>query len=372
VYGIVALLAVTTVAQFWLHFATAGVTYDALSYYTVGRLLLTGQGAFLYDLPHQHALSLALSGGQGSEGNWPFVYPPWVALVSALVATLPYTLAYSLFVALQALALGGAAFQLARLLPLGDWKFPLLALATSASVVVVLVQPQWSAWPLWGLSGAFVALYTGHPRRVGPWLLLGLVKPSLLVPVLLWLVVTRQWRALVVLTSGGAVLSLVSAVVLGPWWEPWLQAVALQDGSVAYPYAMPTLRGALTLVSLNPGVLGIELLGSGVAVLALWYASPVARPLGALLAGWLLIPHAYLYDLVLLIPPALVAWRFMPSARPLLRFAPALTWLGVVLPHAIFGWGLILLFILSVVVLSFKHVPRPVAPAELYPLLRSS
>ncbi len=357
VYGGLWLLTVAAVAQFWRNSGHGG-SYDALSYYVAGRLAAGGQAGVLYDLARQHALALALAGESLASSNWPFVYPPWVALVCIPLARLPYPVAYAGFVALQVVPLLGAAERLARLLPAGDRR-PLLGLAAGTPLVVLLGQPQWSAWALWGLSGALVAQRDGRGAgRVGAWLLLGLVKPSLLLPPLLWLLVTRQWRALGLPAAGGGGLSLASALVLGPWWTPWLQALAGQDQQAADLRAMPTLRGLLALGGWEPGLLVLALLGGGLTVAALYGASPAARPLVALTAGWLLLPHAYSHDMILLAAPGALVWTQWPRARPLLVPAPALTWLAPFVPNALFSLPLI-----AAVGLAWAARGRRAAPA---------
>ena len=157
--------------------------------------------------------------------NLPFLYPPWAAALFGLtIGQVPYRVAWPLWYALAALALG----LLARLWPrvlrpetivaVPWWQWLLAALALKGTVPALLTgQPAFAALAL-GVGSLAVAGIENKREKLArwrPWLtgaLLGLAafKVTLVLPFAVWCLWRRQWLALAVAAGLVAALSSVA------------------------------------------------------------------------------------------------------------------------------------------------------------------
>src|SRR3982751_1006953 len=71
-----------------------GIPTDFINVWSAGKLVLDGHPAFAYDWNIQKQLQVAVL-GQGYEGNFAWHYPPPFLFVAALLAYVPYGLAYA-------------------------------------------------------------------------------------------------------------------------------------------------------------------------------------------------------------------------------------------------------------------------------------
>ena len=157
--------------------------------------------------------------------NLPFLYPPWAAALFGLtIGQVPYRVAWPLWYALAALALGLLARLWPRLLrpetivALPWWQWLLAALALKGTVPALLTgQPAFAALAL-GVGSLAVAGIENKREKLAcwrPWLagaLLGLAafKVTLVLPFAVWFLWRRQWLALAVAAGLVAALSAVA------------------------------------------------------------------------------------------------------------------------------------------------------------------
>jgi Glycosyltransferase family 87 len=281
-----------------------------------------------------------------------FANPPFVARLLEPLAGRSTSAAYGLVLVANLLlllaslrlvygALDGLEPAARRLLLLGILSF--------VPVSVALMQGQLSPLLLLGVTGGWVALRRGRGLRGGLALSLLLVKPQLLAIPALFLVAHRRGWALLGLTGGSLLwfgLGVSGAGLDGH--RAWARlGSALVEGGHAYgidPKRMYTLRSALHVLAGSDAfdaVRGPWLAGSLAVVAALLWtwrrpASERAFDLrygATLVASVLLSLHAYVHDLVILIPAAaaLAAAALEDDEGPWKRFALSAVgalWLG--------------------------------------------
>ena len=293
--------------------------------------------------------------------NLPFLYPPWAAALFGLtIGQVPYRVAWPLWYALAALALG----LLARLWPrvlrpetivaLPWWQWLLAALALKGTVPALLTgQPAFDALAL-GVGSLAVAGIENKRENLAcwrPWLagaLLGLAafKVTLVLPFAVWFLWRRQWLALAVAAGLVAALSAVAwrwAAVptdLLPTYQHLLAQVRAQSFDPAdpnYPLTQGmTLRLELgnVLEWLRPGSSAWHLplhaalwLAAGLRLAWLrWQGQQLGDGYLFLVLSTLTLLTTYhlYYDALLLLPLLVYAGRLSARSRWLL--------LGLLLP----------------------------------------
>jgi hypothetical protein len=292
------------------------------------RLLTSGHGPQLYDLNMQDQLADVALGTQGAHmasGGLPYIYPPWTAAGMAPLALGSFEQAFVLWFAFNLLLIGLAIYMLIQIadVPRGARGPLALALLSWAPLFLVLKQGQISLVPLVGLAGAVLALRRRRDSLAGIWLIVGLFKPQFLLFPLLALLLERRWRAL--LSFGiGATGFVAGSVALAGFWLPGYNAITLAAVGVethfGVVYRMQNWRG-LVNVLLNSNDSGLAqtittvlTVLSGGLVLALFWPGLLHRRISwearfavAILLNILIIPHMYIYDLVVaLVPGALL------------------------------------------------------------------
>ena len=274
--------------------------------FATGAKLAVADPGHLYDLDVQQRVELDVTGGRqlvtyGIHGILPFLAPAWVALVAV-----PFELLGT--------DLGGRVWVLFGLacLGLGLWlatgRSPKLALPAFASVptALMMLNAQLDGIVALGL-GAAIALWS-RPFLAGLALGLTLMKPQLVLPVGLAMVVARRWRV-VAGWATAAVALWASFAVLNPGWVvEWLGPVGgtVQPASrevdlphfATYLPAFQTYAVAILTVATVVGV-----------VLLAWRCRDDFRAAASVLVagGVLAAPHALPSDLVL-VAMALAVW----------------------------------------------------------------
>jgi alpha-1,2-mannosyltransferase len=231
--------------------------------------------------------------------------PLWTVLISPLGLLEPIT-AYRVFVLISLVVVVGYLAWTAEELRLrpGWTVVGVVMLLLSSPLLATLALGQVYPVLAFGLVAAWVADRRNGQEISGA--ALGLVvalKPSLL-PVLLWPLVRRRWRALVAALIAGAVATLVGVVVLGPgatldyigvlrqqpvstYWDnaslpsaaarlftenPYAQNVATLPWMVPVGYALGIIAIIITAMSVRHG----PEVGLWVLVAASLLASPIA------------------------------------------------------------------------------------------------
>jgi hypothetical protein len=314
--------------------AGQGLAVDFVTFWASGFATATGDAAAIYDVARYKAVEVAALGHDFS-GLYSWVYPPDLLLLTTPLASLPYLLAWLLWVA-ACLALMTVALCL-----IAPWRLAVpLALAAPASLWCAVVGQN--GFLTAGLMGfALIAL----ERR--PWvagLCMGVLtyKPQFGLPLPVFLIATRNFRAFFGAVIGAVGLFGLSAVVFGP--SAWLafvrslsstSGVLLMGGGADWAklqslYAMFHLvtGDAATAMRLHVGLCVAMLAG----LIWLWTRpAPLAVKAASLVAGaFLCTPYAYVYDSVLLTVGVAFLARdgvsrgFLPWDKPLLSAAWAL------------------------------------------------
>jgi hypothetical protein len=188
---------------------------DFVSLYT-GAVLISSDGAALYDLERQRKVQEPIDPGRG---DWvlPFYYPPFFALFLAPLARLSFSAAFALVTLINVGLLVVALRALMRELDLNLSQRRWLVLATFCNYGVhyALLEAQTSFLALTLLVLYVSALLRNHDRQAGSCSGLLFFKPPLLLVPLLVLLIKRFWRGLAVAAMVIGTLCLVSYAAVG-------------------------------------------------------------------------------------------------------------------------------------------------------------
>ena len=294
---------------------------DFPAFHAAGELVYAGEGALLYDRARQAAAQADYLPG----GEWlPYPYPPPLAVLEAVLAPLPYGLAFLVHTLgmLGCLAVAVAVLRpvLPRSLRWGEAAFAGAALFYPMTRALLGAQGTPLAVVLLALTVR--ALQDDRPGLAGLWAGLLLYKPQLGLPLVGLVLLRTRGRSVPASVAVAAVFQGVSMAVAGAdwhlrWWAmvQWFQtgAQALEvRTSVSLVAVAEALLGLGSPLALGIG--GIATLAVVVAVSALWWRpGPLSWRLAAAgLALPLIPPHGLFYDAGL----AVVAlWVFAQEER---------------------------------------------------------
>lgn len=305
---------------------------DFSNFYTAGKILRIGQGHRLYDLSLQQSVQREFSEAAAIHGRpLPYPRPPFEALIFLPFSYLSYAMAYAMWVGLSAMLVGGTASVLRKRIPelagIPWWLYYALYFSFYP-IVSGFILGQDSALMLFFFGMVSVYWLEGKDFSAGCFLGLALIKFQLVLPLILILLLKKQFRTLAGFGLVGAALSLVSAGVVG--WDGILgypgylwRLNAMSASAGIYPSVMPSLRGVVQGWTVSPSAsFELELITIILSLSVLVWASgnwrtSAARSsktywagfavafLATLLAGY----HEFSYDLSLLLPVILRAGR---------------------------------------------------------------
>jgi hypothetical protein len=312
-------------------------TTDFVSFYAAGALANAGTPALAYD----HAVHLAAEErvtGAGIEYQF-FNYPPVFILLCALLAMLPYLVAFIVFegvtlclylvVASRVLAdRSGTALVALLAFPMVFWN---LGLGQNGLLTA-------------GLFGAASLLVDRRPIAAG--LLFGALcyKPQFGILVPLALAAAGQWRAFAAAGASAAALVLASLALFGATtWQAFAAAASgspamYESGRILFA-GMATTFGAARLLGADPplayGVQAAASLVAAAVVVVVWRRRLSLPTRAATLAAASLVaaPLALLYDLMFAAIAAawLIRDRHSPAAATWENSALAALYLSLAL-----------------------------------------
>ncbi|KQQ12190.1 hypothetical protein ASF53_15410 [Methylobacterium sp. Leaf123] len=288
---------------------------DFDAFHIAGRMVWRGDIAQAYHLPALLEAQRALTGDQAFL---PWTYPPPFNLVVALLAPLPISLAYLLFVG-STLA---AYLLVLRRLAGPHFATVIVALVPTLFIAVAGGQNGFLTGTLIGLTA--LGLLGGRALAGLP-LGLMVIKPHLAVGLAVCALLMRRWRCLGVAAATTALALLLSTLVLGPAiWPAFFGGVEEAKtflAAGAYPlFRMVSVYAWLRSLDLPAGLALAAQAATAVAVLgliplALWRGMPRRQVIGlAAFASLFVSPYAYDYDLPLygvalaLLLPDLLGW----------------------------------------------------------------
>lgn len=304
---------------------------DFRAHWVAGRMLLDGQLAQLYDPSAQ--LSVQAARVRPDAPPDAFLSPPFMALVWAPFAALPYFTAGVVWT-LVAFAIVIASARLA-------WSALDLECAwTDVALVAIASEPFWKntamgqdgALALLLYSGALVLWRRRNTLACGLVLGLGCFKPQLFFLVPVALIAAKEWRALLGMAMSGTALGAVSIALVGPTGiRAWLGFLAsplvssaIHAENLSLMASMPAFLRALT-----GSTVFAPIIAAIVAILlVLFTRTDPKRAIGAAaIASIIAAPHAFVYDAVIALVPCAELLEKKPKrgARATLVFL-AITW----------------------------------------------
>ena len=276
--------------------------------FATGARLIVQDPAHLYDLNVQRRIQRDVTGGRvlvtlGIQGILPFLAPAWVALLAVPFELLGTDVGGRLWILL------GLACLAAGLLLAVRPRAPAAILPAFAGVptALLMLNAQLDGIVVLGLGGA-LALWS-RPYLAGLALGLTLMKPQLVLPLGLGLILARRWRVLAGWATAGVAL-LAPTLALSPRWIfDWLAQTrsTVATGSREIDLAHLAL---LFPSNLQGPALAVVTLLAIAAVLALaWRRRGEFQPTAAVIiaGGVLAAPHALPADLVV-VALAMAVW----------------------------------------------------------------
>jgi hypothetical protein len=286
----------------WITPLRGPVSTDFVSFYAAGRLADAGVPALVYDQAAHHAAEQAAT-EPGIAYNY-FYYPPVFILLCAVLARLPYLVA---FVGFQAGTLVPLLLVVRRILHERGWAI-LLPLLAFPPVFFTLGTGQ-NAFLSAVLFGAATLLLDRRPVLAG--VLFGALcyKPhfGLLVPVAL--VAAGRWRSFIAAAVTVAGLVGLSVQVLG--WDTWRAFFAAAAGAhriyetgvahpaMASPFGVVLAFGGAPALAYAAQAVVTVLMAAAVAWVWRSGESLPVRAACLLAATPLAVPVALFYDLML-------------------------------------------------------------------------
>ncbi len=283
------------------------INSDWPAFATGARLIVSDPG-HLYDLKVQQRVESDVTGGRvlvtlGIGGILPFLAPAWVALLAVPFELFGIDTGGRLWILFGLACLGAGLYLATRPRP------PSAILPGFAAVptALMMLNAQLDGIVALGL-GAAIALWS-RPYLAGLALGLTLMKPQLVLPLALALILARKWRVIAGWAAAGAALLAPTLLLDPPWIFDWLaqtrstvqtgaREIDLAHFAVVFP---SSLQGPALAVITATAI-------AGVLVLA-WTRRDQLQAAGAVIiaGGILAAPHALPADLVL-VAFALVVW----------------------------------------------------------------
>jgi hypothetical protein len=322
-FGLHSFWVLLVVAMIAGSFLNGGV--DFRGYYAAGRVLLNGGDPYRYEL-----VAPILEATTGYQGNNPFFYPPWFALIVAPFATLPYQTARFLWITCNAFLLWGSLELLVRTVgwPTARWSRSLLFLSAAFTFGWFTLKFEQAGILVFAALTTTLWAWERKPVLAGIMLALALSKPqaSWLAVVLLLL---HIWRARHYRILQSWAMAMIALLALGTAAVPtWLQSL-LEPGTfrgltveLNGPHQIAATRINTTLLDWlqRIGIDGLPALAiyaaaivGTVGLILHWCRQPLVSPsysaaLGSM-AGYAIVPYALQYDYTPAIFALTWVWR---------------------------------------------------------------
>jgi hypothetical protein len=307
--GTVALLGVATALVIFPLLPSDDVINSDWPAFATGARLIVSDPSHLYDLGVQQSVERDVTGGRvlvtpGIAGILPFLAPPWVALLAAPFDLLGAQIGGHLWVLVGLFCLAAGLYLATRPRPPTEF----LPAFASVPTALLMLNAQLDGIVALGI-GAAISLW---PRRYLSGLALGLtlMKPQLVLPLGVAVIVAREWKVLAGWAAAGVVL-LAPTLVLDPGWPAaWWAQTRATVAPVSREVDLPHFGVLLPAGAQSLAVAALTLLAIAIVVFLAWRVRGTDfRPAVALLVagGVLAAPHALPADLVL-VALALAIW----------------------------------------------------------------
>jgi hypothetical protein len=296
--------------------STAGMDFE--HYYVGAKMVAAGQGSQLHDANAQFQWQAKILNGVST----PFNYPAPMALLYWPVTLSSMNGGYLIWSFMSTLMFVASVLLLNRAFGfVRDPWFLVLICAAYLPVQATLATGQCDAFLLLSYSVSLVLLKEGKNGASGLALSLALLKFHLVLPFALVMLFRRQWRFLLGFASGGVALLAVWLWISGPGlFTQYPQLVMgikdLPRGRFE-PALMANFRGVFDAITRHEAPLWLIAV---VALVGLAYVanrwSDVETGFSAAMTMMILTSyHGYVYDLILLLIPLMVATKAAKALR---------------------------------------------------------
>ena len=336
------IFAVVLIAVYF-HVAVSGANpgWDFEHYYAGAQIVRAGLGHQLYDISVQHRFETQYGHGPGAV----FDYPAATSLLYWPTTFLTLNCAFFAWTVFSMIIAWFSVWLLVRSLKIAaDPTWPIFLAMAFYPLQNSFIAGQVDCVLLLAFTLSFAALNANKPFAAGLALALALIKFHLVLPVVFFMLLRREWHFLTGFFAGSTIVAAVCFAVSGmaqlTAYPRLLLIMQSLPRSGFAPWLMPNLRGLIALLS------GRELpfwLLAAISILALLWAATRSRELHIGTAFSLAITitlatayHLYVYDLVLLIIPLRVLARRTPpwDVAKIIIFGllvvPLLPWLATV------------------------------------------
>ena len=291
------------------------INSDWPAFATGARLIISDPG-HLYDLDAQQRVQLDVTGGRilvtlGIHGILPFLAPAWVALLAVPFELLGTDLGGRVWILFGLVCLAGGLYLATRTHPSEGLRrrgaTEMLPGFAAVPTALMLLNAQLDGIVALGV-GAAIALRS-RPYLAGLALGLTLMKPQLMLPLAVAVILARRWQVLAGWATAGAGLLATTAILNPRWVLDWLgqtrATVAPASREVDLPHLGVLLPGqAQTIAVAVLTLVAIAL----VVYLARRRRDDFRATAAVLVAGGVLAaPHALPADLVL-VAVAMAVW----------------------------------------------------------------
>ncbi|HEY9870437.1 MAG TPA: glycosyltransferase family 87 protein [Candidatus Obscuribacterales bacterium] len=294
-----------------------GQVSDLPHFYAAARLILAGQGAQIYNVDILGAAEHQLFPEMGQRVVRMHMPPLAVPLLVPL-GMLPVGVVDGVWTTTLVLALVASVVALKRIFALSAiqalWLSAVLSIWGPAFEAVRI--GQLAPLQLLALSLAVGGFRKGQDLLAGLLLSILLLKPQQLIPLAVYLIGCRRYRAIAALVASSAVLAVLSLVLFGPGaYQTYFGQLAgsVEQSIWLQPELNPTFRGQLLRIFPYART-AVAMVSFALAVVALAAIFMVGRTRGktarwleagliaALPLGLITSLHCHDYDLLLLLP----------------------------------------------------------------------
>jgi hypothetical protein len=308
------------------------VATDFMGVWAAGRLALGGHAASAFDWTTLSGVESATT-GVAADGYFTWQYPPIFLCVAALLALLPYVVAFLVWMGVTAGLYLAAMARIVRSAPLvfAAAVFPAVLWNVSVGQTGLLTA---------ALFGGGLAFLRSYPAVAGIFFGLLAYKPQFGILIPLALICGGHWRTIIAaMLTAAATMALSMAIFGTAAWIAFLKSLPvasqamLVDGRVGL-IKLQSVFGVVRVLGGSPElawtIQGLLIAALAIAVGWLW-RKPVAMELKAAAlatAALLATPYVFIYDLVLLAVPIAFLVRAGVSRQDsiILGLATLLVW----------------------------------------------
>lgn len=294
-------------------------------------MLFHGQNPYSQEVTREIQLGMYGRLAREGEDQQAFAYPAYVAFIILFFVVLPFPAAVTLWLVSQQFWLLASVLLILRWLKWSLKTSMLLLVAAIAMLyrysIIVLLMGQFSILLLFLLATALWAYSEGRYLLAGACLALTTIKPQLLfllIPVwLTWAISRRHWTFL------GSFASLMALLLIVPWFlvDDWIGSFfSAMQSYRGYSSTLNPLERSFSLLFSAPAV-GLLTTVISLALLAylLWIIWRVVKKGTnhsfhlvisiATLVTLLVSPETSVYNMVLILLPALFCLRYLHAGQ---------------------------------------------------------